>query len=247
MWRVRLFITSYQKSGTHQIMPMFGGMMPDVVDRGHSNWVDVPEQYGLNREINWAGVEETTKNLRTFKHHSSMAFGHLAYMPEYAELFEETDTKVLFNVRDPRDVIVAEYENAMRKIQDGDKMPLWNFFDTKAEKGIFEKEDPITDLIILAAARWPRWLGWLDHDFTLKVKYEDLRLNTYETAKEIFQWVRSVGVLDPRALAEGTKPKPENPTFRRGVPGEWKEKFSIEHAKLSMELLGDVIERLGYT
>jgi len=34
---MRLFITSYQKSGTHQIMPMFGGMMPDVVDRGHSN------------------------------------------------------------------------------------------------------------------------------------------------------------------------------------------------------------------
>ena len=38
---MRLFITSYQKSGTHQIMPIFGGI-PDVVNRGHNEWIDAP-------------------------------------------------------------------------------------------------------------------------------------------------------------------------------------------------------------
>jgi len=245
---MRLFITSYQKSGTHQIMPMFGGMMPDVVDRGHSNWVDVPKQYGLNRDINWSGVEETAKNLRTFKHNSNIAFGHLAYMPEYAQVFEETDTRVIFNIRDPRDVVVSEYENARRKFEaDPKDNPLWNFYDEEAKKRIFQKDDPITDLIILAAARWPRWLGWLEHDFVMKVKYEDLRLNTVETAKKIFAWAQPVGILDARALAKGAEPKPQNPTFRRGVPGEWKTKFKLHHMDLAKELLSETMERMGYS
>jgi len=244
---VRLFITSYQKSGTHQIMPMFG-MIPDVVDRGHNQWIDVPAKYGVTREINWDGVAETANNLRTFKHGQNRAFGHVAYMPEYAKVLEETDTRVLFNVRDPRDVIVAEYENAQSKLlADPQDNPLWNFYDYEEDKRIFEKADPITDLIILAAARWPHWLGWLDHDFVKMIKYEDLRLNTYETAKEIFRWIQPIGIPEARTLAKNAKPKPSNPTFRRGVPGEWKEKFSIKHAKLSMELLGDVLERLRYT
>jgi hypothetical protein len=225
---------------------MFGGMMPDVVDRGHSNWVDVPDRYGLNREINWEGVTKTANNLRTFKHGSNRAFGHLAYMPEYAQVFEETDTRVIFNVRDPRDIIVAEHENALRKFEAGDRMPMWNFYGKEAEQHIFEKDDPITDLIVLAAARWPRWLGWLDHDFVLKIKYEDLRLNTLETAREVSIWAQGTGIPDTETMAKGAKPKPHNPTFRRGVPGEWKSKFQLHHAKLAKELLEETMERLGY-
>jgi hypothetical protein len=245
MWRVRLFITSYQKSGTHQIMPIFG-MIPDVVDRSWQDWIDVPRRYNLNTEINPEGVIETVANLRTFKHGSNKAFGHLSYRPEYAKVLEETDTRVIFNIRDPRDVIVSEYENARRKASDGDKMPLHNFYDSENEKFLYDHDDPITELIIFAAARWPHWLGWLDHDFVLPVKYEDLRLHTLETTREIFNWIQPTGCESAEIMAKKSKPGAGNPTFRRGVPGEWKEKFSIEHAKLSMELLGDVLEKLGY-
>jgi len=236
---VRLFITSYQKSGTHQIMPMIG-MMPDVVDRGHSQWVDVPDKYGLNKEINWDGVEETVNSLRTFKHKSNRAFGHVAYMPEYAEVLEKTDTRVIFNIRDPRDVVVAEYENARTKFEaDPKDNPLWNFYDKEEGKRIFEKEDPITDLIVLAAARWPRWLGWMDHDFVKVIKYEDIRLSTYETAKEIFRWIQPIGIHDARTLAARARPRPQNPTFRRGVPGEYKETFTIKHReRISNGIIG---------
>lgn len=244
---MRLFITSYQKSGTHQIMPMFGGMMPDVVDRGHSQWVDAPKRFGLNRDINYEGVQETIRHLLYFKHHSNIAFGHVAYMPEYAKVLEDTNTLVLFNVRDPRDVVVAEYMNGLRQIAaDGQASPLWNFFDDEAGMRIFEKPDPISDLIELAAARWPRWLGWLDHDFVMKVKYEDLRLNTYETCLKIFQFAQPVGIIDARALEKGTKPKPNNPTFRKGKPGEWAKVFKNHHTKLAKELLTDIMDKLGY-
>jgi len=226
---------------------MFGGMMPDVVDRGHSSFINMPKRYGLNRDINWDGVEETVKNLRVFKHSQNMAFGHVAYMPEYAEVLEETDTLVLFNIRDPRDVVIAEYENARRKIEaDPQSLPLWDFYDEEAGMRIFQKPDPIIDLIIFAAARWPRWLGWMDHDFVKVVKYEDLRLRTHETCQEIFKFAQGVGIIDARALAKGTMPKPENPTFRKGQPGEWAEKFKPHHTKLAKELLSDIIERMGY-
>jgi hypothetical protein len=243
---MRLFITSYQKSGTHQIMPMFG-MMPDVVNRGHNEWINAPKRFGLNREINWDGVAETVNNLRTFKHNSNRAFGHVSYMPEYAKVLEETDTRVIFNIRDPRDVIVAEYENARTKFEANPKdSPLWNFYDEEAGKRIFEKGDPIPDLIELAAARWPRWLGWMDHDFVKVFKYEDIRLNTYETAKEIFRWIQPIGIHDARTLAARAKPRATNPTFRRGVPGEYKETFTKKHHEMAMDLLGDILKKMGY-
>ena len=242
---MRLFIVSYHKSGTHQIMPMFG-MIPDVVDRSWQDWVDVPERYCLNSEINKPGVIETVKDLRTFKHSSNKAFGHLSYLPEYAKVFEETDTRVLFNIRDPRDVVVAEYENARRKVSAGDKMPLHNFYDQENEKFLYDQDDPISELIIFAAARWPRWLGWLDHDFVLPIKYEDLRLHTRETVKVILNWVQGTGCESVDSLVAKARPGTANPTFRKGAVGEWKTTFEPHHVKLSEELLGDIIKTMGY-
>ena len=242
---MRLFITSYQKSGTHQIMPMFV-VRPDVVDRSLNEVINVPAKYGLNTEINLAGVYETVENLRVFKFDSSKAFGHLSYMPEYAKVLEETDTKVLFNIRDPRDVVIAEYENALRKFKQGDNMPLWNFYDSGKDEYLFRSKDPIAELIVLAAARWPRWLGWLDHDFVKPVKYEDLRLRTRETVEELIEWLNGVGCSDVDTMVKNTIPKPRNPTFRKGNVGDWKTVFTLHHIELADKMLSGIIERLGY-
>jgi hypothetical protein len=242
---MRLFITSYQKSGTHQITPMFV-TRPDVVDRSGNEMINAPSKYGLNTEIGVEGVQETVENLRVFRFGSSKAFGHLTYLPEYAKVLEETNTKVLFNIRDPRDVVIAEYENALCKFGDGDNMPLWNLYDNEKCEYLYRSGDPIAELIILASTRWPQWLGWLDHDFVKPVKYEDLRLNTRETVEELFEWLEGVGCSDVDTMAKNAIPKPKNPTFRKGEPGEWKSAFTLRHAELAMEFLGDIIEKLGY-
>jgi hypothetical protein len=242
---MRLFIVSYHKSGTHQIMPMFNAL-PDVVDRSWNDWINVPDRYNLNKHINQEGVQETAQNLMKFKHNSNRAFGHLSYMPEYAEVFLKTDTKVLFNIRDPRDIIVSEYENAQRKYASGDDMPLFNFYDTENERFLYKQDDPITELIIFAAARWPRWIGWLDHDFVLPVKYEDLRLRTRKTVEDIVEWLEGKECDNVDLIVSRAKPVPDNPTFRKGQPGEWLVKFEPHHVKLAEELLGDIIKRLGY-
>jgi hypothetical protein len=244
---MRLFIVSYHKSGTHQIMPMFL-IIPDVVDRSWNDWINVPERYGLNREINPPGIKETCENLRKFKGGANRAFGHLSYLPEYAKVFEETDTKVLFNIRDPRDIIVAEYENARRRMREKKKgvLPLHNFLDKEDGKFLFEKDDPITELIIFAHARWPRWLGWLDHDFVMPVRYEDLRLRTRETVEKIHGWLGGKECNPIGKMVESARPVGSNPTFRKGAVGEWKTTFEPHHVELAEELLKDIIEKLGY-
>ena len=244
---MRLFITSYQKSGTHQIMPIFSDPIPDVVDRSWNCWVDAPKRYGLNQEINQLGVEETVQNLREFKRGARKAFGHLSYLPEYAKVFEDTNTRVLFNIRDPRDIIVAEHENAKRHYERQKKgSPLYNFQDEEDGIFLFDKKDSITELIIISHARWPRWLGWLNHDFVMPIKYEDLRLETEDTVKRIIEFLSGDFCSAVDVMVERAKPAPNNPTFRRGVPGEWKEKFQPHHVKLAEELLRDTIETLGY-
>ena len=243
---MRLFIVSYHKSGTHQIVPMFL-IIPDVVDRSWNDWINVPERYNLNREINPPGVKETCGNLRKFKAGANRAFGHLSYLPEYAEVFEETDTKVLFNIRDPRDIIAAEYGNAQRYATKERKgMPLHNFLDKEDGKFLYEKDDPITELIIFSAARWPRWLGWLDHDFVMPVRYEDLRLHTRETVEKIHAWLGGRECNPIGKMVQSARPVATNPTFRKGLVGEWRKTFEPHHVELAEELLKDIIEKLGY-
>lgn len=232
----RMFLTSYQKSGTHQIMPALR-IGPDVIEFSKNDMLDLPPRYGrwYGRELNTQAVAVTCDTLRAYE---GKAFGHISYLPEYADALQAVPTKVLFNVRDPRDVIVAEFHS----IQKGG----WpNLFVPLYQKEISLLDDPISELIELAAARWPHWLGWLDHDWVMEVKYEDLRLDSEATVRKIIEFVYPYR-FDFNSTLQGLNPRPKNPTFRKGIPGEWRETFTAEHKERASNMLGEIITRLGY-
>lgn len=242
---MRLFITSYQKSGTHQIMPAFGGMMKQIVGRAYVDMAAV-RGYGMTG-INYDGIPETCENLSTFER---IAFGHLPYMKEYADALQAQPTKVLFNVRDPRDVVVANYYNILKiyyKAKPPGKKGLGhlNLRDEVTGELVIKKADPIKALIEIESYRWPEWSGWLKHDFVMMVKYEDLRENPDETVQKIADFVAPYDV-DVNAVVGNLKPRHDNPTFRAGRIGDWKKEFTDEHKKLAEKLLGKVIVKLGY-
>ena len=233
---MRLFLTSYNKSGTHQIMPALG-IDRDVEDRSHNTMSALPEYIGINKRINRQGIEKTCGALAEFE---SPAFGHLSYLPEFAKAIQTQPTKVIFNVRDPRDVIVAEYYNMAKH---GDEHSWLNFWIAEKDCRVID-DDPISHLINFAV-RWEKWIGWLDHDFVYKVKYEDLRMNGVNTCIKIAEWLNPVQI-DPYHVADNLKPRKRNPTFRKGGIGDWYHEFSDEHKKKASEILGHIIEKLGY-
>jgi hypothetical protein len=241
---MRLFITSYQKAGTHQIMPAFGAT-EQVVGRAYVDMAAV-RGYGMTG-INHDGIDETCDHLRRFE---EKAFGHLPYLPEYAEAIQAQPTKVLFNVRDPRDVVVANYYSIQKvyyKTDPPGKKGLGhlNLADEKTGELVILKKDPIAALIEIEAYRWPAWLGWLNHDFVMKVKYEDLRLAGIETLKKILEFTMPYS-FHVYSVNDAMVPNHANPTFRSGRIGDWKTEFKPHHKKLAEKLMGKTIERLGY-
>lgn len=241
---MRLFITSYQKSGTHQIMPAFG-IGKDIVGRAYVDMAAI-KGYGMSG-INYDGIPETCENLKKFE---DTAFGHLPYLPEYAEAIQAQPTKVLFNVRDPRDIIVANLHN-IQKIYyrtnppGGKGLGHLNLLDDTTNELVVEKKDPISALIEIESYRWPKWLGWLEHDFVMQVKYEDLRTDGVETLRNILEFTMPFS-FNVYTVAGNLRPQHSNPTFRAGRIGDWKKEFLPKHKKLAEKLLGETIVKLGY-
>jgi len=242
---MRVFVTSYQKSGTHQIMPAMG-IRDDIVDRSYIDMQNIEDYIPFTQgEFT---IEDTCKDLREFL---GKKFGHLPYHPKYAEAVQARATRVLFNVRDPRDVVVANY-HSIQKICNPKNKPMYskglghlNFMNKINGKILIEQDDPIAELIKIEAKRWPAWLGWLEHDWTMMVKYEDLRLNPQETIEKIAEFVKPF-IINVPLVVGNLKPRPTNPTFRKGAVGDWKNEFSEYHKELSQRLMKDTIERLGY-
>ena len=236
----RLFLTSYQKSGTHQIMPALG-IHPHIVDRSGNSLSMISKYIDHEIPVGQDGIEITCKSLRTFE---NRAFGHVSYLKEYVEAIQTTPTKVIFNVRDPRDVIVAEYHNLYKKMPE---QRGWPDFILKEGMYLSDSDDPISHLIDFAI-RWERWLGWMDEEFVYTVRFEDLRTKGMETCTSLISWIRSFGIVisDPHNIYKRLAPTRDNPTFRKGLIGEWKDVFSDEHKKKAERVLGHIITRLGY-
>lgn len=233
---MRLFLTTYNKTGTHQIMPALH-IDPNIEDRSNNSMTSIPNYARTETRFSFDGAFTTYLELAFFER---CAFGHLSYLSDYAKAIQAKPTKVIFNVRDPRDVIVSELYNMKRK----GKYAWLNFYLPEKGCHVFDDDDPISHLIVFAK-RWERWLGWLEHDFVYKIKYEDLRLNGLETCEKLAEWLDPYEI-DPVEVANKLPPRKTNPTFRSGNIGDWKTEFSKEHKKMATEKLGHIIEKLGY-
>ena len=64
--------------------------------------------------------------------------------------------------------------------------------------------------------------------------------------EEMIKWLNGVGCSGVDTMVKEAIPKPGNPTFRKGEPGEWIIKFKPHHVEMAEELLGDIMETLGY-
>jgi hypothetical protein len=100
--------------------------------------------------------------------------------------------------------------------------------------------------------RYEGYLGWLDQDGVLSLRFEDLIQDREATLDLLLDYLEKRGFTPtaPRQTAIETLSRAIAPrksgTFRKGVPGNWKEHFTEANKAIFKGKTGDLLITLGY-
>lgn len=209
-----------------------------------------------NDEAGFASVASTIPTLRlrpygtvpsVLRNGGRLLRTHEPYHREYR--------KAVYFVRDPRDVVVSNYE-----FERGDKRFALNSFDDFVAAFVRGKTNSF--------GSWRKHVrGWLDSplaegDDLLLVKYEEMRSNTESVLSNI---VKFLGVsVDPETIRKAVanndlqRMRVKEDHFHRrpadgagrqvrvGSVGGWQQRLSPAHVDLIEHHAGELLERLGY-
>ena len=177
------------------------------------------------------------------------ARSHQPYHSEYEQLYRERGDKVVFLHRDPRDVIVS---HAMYVDKWAGHRSYFNF-PIGEDEFLATAEDRILELIEKSLWLYDRYLGWMDADFVLPLKYEELVNSDGSKNPKGFQkfidylgkYAKDLKISSPKGMIKKIDPQSCN-TYRKGIIGDWKNHFTEEHKELFWETCGNLMEKLGY-
>jgi len=159
-------------------------------------------------------------------------------------------SKMIFLIRDGRDVVDSWI--------DGLKKDAW--FTKRYDFTPWNEKNKI-DEIIRQASYWVRTMeiiesAYENHSKALRytVKYEDIRNNTFEELKKIYDFI-GIKISDKEFEQIVEKHSFENiPSEKKGsgkvtrsaTPGKWKENFTQEEQKIMNKIMGEKLRELGY-
>jgi hypothetical protein len=183
-----------------------------------------------------------------------VVYGHLHAEPFATDFFCRDGRAAYFIYRDPRDVVVShvhyvtEIESAHVHHSHYQDLPDFEARLRTSILGLPELDIPFPDIV----GRFAPYLGWLGHPEVCALHFEDLVGERAAALERILAFAAGRGfVLEmPRpealeTLADRIDPS-RSPTFRRGVAGSWRGKFSEENKSLFKEVAGDLLIELGY-
>ncbi len=160
------------------------------------------------------------------------------------------NSKLIFLLRDGRDVVDS--------LIDAHKPNSWNkslskvLLDSQRKRNIeIERHSKtwkrITDLVLSVYNKHST-------DLRIMVKYENLREDTFNELKRIYQFLKIeindngiAKIIDKYDFKKiPTKEKGSGKFFRSATPGSWKEHFSEEEQKLMISIMGNTLTSLNY-
>ncbi|MFZ5809301.1 MAG: sulfotransferase domain-containing protein [Chloroflexota bacterium] len=246
-----LFANSFPKSGTHlltQILQAFEEVSPAV-------------NCGLPAVVTFQGdtarqrpVEQILSDLRRFLP-GDIGYGHLHAEPPVVELLTSPAFAAYFVLRDPRDVVVSHVhyvaEMEPRHALHEYYVNELHTFEERLSASISGLEHlslPLPNI----RQRFAPFLGWLQAQAVLTLRYEDLMQDRQAQLQSILEHAVRRGLPIKCSIAEAVEKietciNPQrSPTFRKGKIGGWRESFTAEHIRLFKEISGDILIRLGY-
>jgi len=237
-----VFLTSYPRSGNTWTRFLVGNL---IYEKEPVNFLNVerlvPDMY---KTADW--VLRRRPRPRTLKSH---------------ECFDPRYPKVIYIVRDPRDVAVSNYHWEMKLRSVAENYPIEKFVPQWMNRRF-----------------WPRIGSWADHvnswlstrqgsDRFLLVRYEDLSTNTQQELHRVAEFLgidptasrlsRAIDLSSAdhmRALEKTqghrwvatTRTRQDKPFVRKAASGGWRSVLP-EKAVVYMEKeWGDIMQRLGY-
>ncbi|NIT60185.1 MAG: hypothetical protein GWN00_29465 [Aliifodinibius sp.] len=241
----------FPKAGTHLLSMMLQPIAPPTPST-ESGFLAAPWA-GTHADNSWTGdrmpLEWTCfKAGRVANAHQIKA--HLAYDEDIDRFLYLLGANHIMIYRDLRDVAVSQafhiLNSRVKTLLHPDRgryMKLGSF--DAILLAVIEGLDEFLGII----ERWENFAPWLDVDWVLPVKYEDLLDDPYFWADKIFKYgmkrqvslysykgeglklsfdkVGTAAVID--AMAKFAVQKEKSPTYRKGVSGEWKERFYPVH------------------
>lgn len=195
---------------------------------------------------------------KTFKilsniHNGQFLVAHLAAFPEVIEYCKRNNIKVIFMIRDPRDIMVshckyvAGIDSTHVLYEYYNSLPSDDARLMATIKGEHEMQDSVKDVL-------GKYGGWLYDDNTLVVKFEDL-IGSNGGGDDRMQYavVKSIGIHLGIDMTDekiqyicSSVFNSKAATFRSGQINGWVKYFKPEHIEVFNQLAGDLMTKYGY-
>jgi hypothetical protein len=197
---------------------------------------------------------EVQKNLLDMRP-GDIRYGYLHAEEPYLSILSRRDHAAIFLYRDPRDMLVSHVFYAT-DMYAGHGMHRYyteklTTMEERINAAIIGVEEPGFELGSVNQ-RYNSYWGWLEEPGVLCLKFEDLILDIEPVLGRFLDFLsdRDAPIMVPRTEAveiikKKIKPK-QSGTFRKGVPGNWREHFTPTNKAVFKEAAGDLLLKLGY-
>jgi len=179
---------------------------------------------------------------------------HCVHTPELAGLLRELGMRTVCILRDPRDVAVSQLHHIKQRKQhpiheafaglgsDGERL----MFSIRGGRLGGREMLPLDE-------RYRRFSGWAADEEAVVVRFEDLvgpegggNAEAQRQAVGLVAAHLGVAADEETLVRVGEGIFGAGQTFRKGMIGGWREEFTAEHERAAEEVVGPLLEELGY-
>jgi hypothetical protein len=244
-----IFGNSKPKSGSHLLLQILNGFTQIMPYK----YVEADPVRTIEKEGRRKTKEEILSDLNHIPR-GAIGWGYVEASPEIVAFLCQPHRVNYFIYRDPRDMLVSQVFFATDMYEEHG---MHEFYKSLPDFGARLKV-AITGIdhdglyMVSVNQRYAGVFEWLQQEFVMCVRFEDLINSRDATLDAMLDEVESTGYKIPTLrekalaiLAEAIQPK-KSQTFRSGKTGGWREHFTEEHKKLFKDVAGDLLVRLGY-
>jgi len=251
-----MYINGFPKAGLHLAERMAYGLY--VKPQEQSHWL------GTNAwTVKMHDLEAVGGRLGSLRP-GEFFKGHMGHLKSVEAIMTILGVGCVFVYRDLRDVAVSQMYHVLtrsdKKLNHDGKREYRRIKRKQGKEGvliaIIEGIDGFPGLI----ERWETFAPWLESEWALSVKFEDIRRDHWKAANQFFDYsFKLAGLIAEKDI--DIEPKVQSAfvkrivtemgfrntaTFRKGISGEWRKEFTPKVIECFKAHDNGWLERMGY-